>query len=46
VAPERGALQADGTRRIGFERTLTIRFRVRGGDVVILGVYYRGQSLR
>ncbi|WP_340644090.1 type II toxin-antitoxin system RelE/ParE family toxin [Phenylobacterium sp.] len=45
--PERGARRDDlapGLRTVGFERRATIAFRVSGGEVQIVRIFYGGQD--
>jgi toxin ParE1/3/4 len=45
--PERGTERPEirpGVRSIGFRRRVTITFRVRKNDVLILGIFYGGQN--
>lgn len=43
--PERGTRLPGGRRRIGFRRRVTIIFRVRRADVLILRIAYRGRDI-
>lgn len=43
LAPARGTRLRGGRRRVGFERRVTILFRIRGDEVLILRVFARGR---
>ena len=47
IAPHRGTARNDlarGMRTIGFERRVTIYFKVMDRQVVIIGIFYGGRS--
>lgn len=43
TAPARGTRLRGGRRRVGFERRVTILFRIRGDEVLIERVFARGR---
>jgi toxin ParE1/3/4 len=46
-APHRGTSREDlgfGVRVIGFERRLSIYFRVRSDEIIIAGIFYGGET--
>jgi toxin ParE1/3/4 len=46
--PERGTIRDDvrrGLRLVGFERRVSIAFKVQGDEVIIIGVLYAGRQL-
>ena len=47
LAPRRGTARDDvgpGIRIVGFQRRVSIVFKVNGDEVIVLGVYYGGRE--
>jgi toxin ParE1/3/4 len=43
--PERGTRLPDGSRKLGVERSATVRFLVRASTVIIVTIAYRGRDV-